>query len=117
IKRAVFDRSRPRTVAPFEYIARQIAPMIGNMNRLFSIQQVTGGMFRRGPRHCAVRIIVSDEEARAHYLGGARIRPQILPQSMLAERDLSSLPILQHHEMIGVIEGRDVSAGATLPAA
>jgi radical SAM superfamily enzyme YgiQ (UPF0313 family) len=99
IKRAVFDSSRPRTVAPFEYIARQITPMIGKMSRLFVIQQVTGGMLRRGPRHCAERIVVTDEEARAYYLPGVPALPQTLPESMLDDGNLESLPILQHHEM------------------
>ena len=99
IKSAVFDAERPRTVAPFEYIARQVAPMIGKMSRLFVIQQVTGGLFRRGSRHCAPRVVVTDEEARAHYLGGARVDTGILPASMLDDGDLESLPILRRHEV------------------
>lgn len=110
IKSAVFDTTRPRTVAPFEYIARQFAPMIGNMSRLFAIQQVTGGMFRRGPRHCARRVAITDEEARAHYLPGIEIRRRTLPESMLDDGDLQSLPILQHHEMDGVAQKEGLSA-------
>src|SRR6185369_618637 len=83
IKRAVFDSARPRTVAPIEYIARQITPMIGKMSRLFVIQQVTGGILRRGARHCAQRIVVTDEEARAYYLPGVAALPQTLPESMM----------------------------------
>jgi radical SAM superfamily enzyme YgiQ (UPF0313 family) len=99
IKSAVFDRARPRTVAPVEYITRQILPMIGNMSRLFVMQQVTGGILRRGARHCAARVVVTDEEARAHYLPGVEVRPRTLPASMLDDGNLESLPILQHHEL------------------
>jgi hypothetical protein len=100
IRRAVFDPARPRTVAPVEYIVRQITPMIGKMSRLFVIQQVTGGMFRRGARHCAQRIVVTDEEARAHYLPGVPPLPRTLPESMLDDGNLESLPILQHHAFL-----------------
>jgi radical SAM superfamily enzyme YgiQ (UPF0313 family) len=99
IRRAVFDSTRPRTVAPIEYIARQITPMIGKMSRLFVIQQVTGGILRRSARHCAQRIVITDEEARAYYLPGVPVRPQTLPESMLDDGNLESLPILQHHAM------------------
>jgi radical SAM superfamily enzyme YgiQ (UPF0313 family) len=110
IRSAVFDAARPRTVAALEYIARQITPMIGKMSRLFVIQQVTGGMFRRGARHCARRVVITDEEARAHYLPGAAIRARTLPESMLNDGDLESLPILQHHDMDRVLAGETLTA-------
>jgi hypothetical protein len=90
---------RPRLRAPAGYVARQIAPMIGNLSRLFVIQQVTGGLFRRGARHCAPRAAVTDEQARAYYLPNVAPSPSPIPASMLDDRHMESLPILQHHEM------------------
>jgi radical SAM superfamily enzyme YgiQ (UPF0313 family) len=110
IRRATFDSSRPRTVAPFEYIARQIAPMIGKMSRLFVIQQVTGGIFRRGSRHCAPRRAITDEQARAYYLPNVPSRPRLLPLSMLNDGDLASLPILRHHDLDSELANRPIPA-------
>lgn len=98
IWRSVLDPRRPRTVAPIEYMTRQVLPMIGKMSRLFVIQQVTGGIFRRGAKYCAQRVVVTDEEARAYYLPNVAPRPRTLPLSMLNDGNLESLPILQHHE-------------------
>lgn len=103
IRRAIFDTSRPRTVAPLEYIARQITPMIGKISNVFVIQQFTGGMFRRSARHCAPRVAITNEEARAHYLPDVEVRARTLPESMLDDGDLESLPILQHHAMDRVL--------------
>ena len=90
---------RSRTVAPIEYIARQIAPMVGKMSRLFVIQQVTGGLFRRGARHCAPRAAISDEEARAYYLPRLAPLRRRIPASMRDEARMESLPILRHHQI------------------
>lgn len=98
IARRLLARGSVGVSSPFEYVARQIAPMIGRMSRLFVIQQVTGGMFRRSTRHCAARIVVTDAEARAHYLENHAARPGSIPSSMLDDATLDSLPILQHHD-------------------
>ena len=44
-------------------------------------------------------IVVTDEEARTHYLAGAHVRPRTLPDSMLDDGELASLPILQRHQI------------------
>jgi hypothetical protein len=72
--------------------------MIGKMNRMFVIQ-LTGGLFRRGARHCARRVAVTDEDARAYYLPNDALRPRRVPASMLDEATMESLPILQHHDL------------------
>ena len=74
-------------------------PAAGFMVRLFVIQQVTGGLFRRGARHSAPRVAISDEEARAHYLPRLAPLPRRIPASMLDEARMESLPILRHHQI------------------
>lgn len=99
IGNALLGRNRPRAVAPLQYAVRQIVPMIGKMRRLLVMQQVTGGVLRRGARHCAPRAVIGDEEARAYYLPGIAPPPRQLPASMLDDASMESLPILQHHAM------------------
>lgn len=92
-------RRRARPAAPLQYLVRQIAPMMGRARRFVVIHQVTGGVLRRGSRHCAPRLVIGDEEARAHYLPGVPPRSSQLPASMLDDTRMESLPILRHHDV------------------
>ena len=104
IARALLSSHRPRAAAPVQYVCRQLVPMIGKMSRLFVMQQVTGGLLRRGARHSAPRLVIGDEEARAYYLPGEQPQARRVPVSMLDDARMESLPILEHHDM-GVLTG------------
>jgi hypothetical protein len=55
--------------------------------------------------------VITDEEARAYYLPGTETLPRTLPESMLDDGDLESLPILRRHEL------DSAATGITVPAA
>lgn len=57
-----------------------------------------GGLVRRRAKG-APRVAVTDEEARAYYLGTPAPAAPSLPASMLDDARMDSLPILRRHTL------------------
>jgi len=99
VANALLGRGRARCAEPAQYLVRQVVSMIGKIGRLFVMQQVSGGFFRRGRRYSAARLAVTNEEARACYLSDRVPRPRLVPESMLDDATMESMPILRHHDL------------------
>jgi hypothetical protein len=93
--RGLFGLGRPRTEEPIQFITRQVgAKVILTFGRWSYFQ---GGVLRRNDE-AVPRAVITDEQARRHYLGDtAPIHRGAVPASMLDERRMDSLPILRRH--------------------
>jgi radical SAM superfamily enzyme YgiQ (UPF0313 family) len=93
---AVLGIGRPPVANRLEYTARQVYPLFSSLGRVFAMRTVSGGLFRRSGEYSAPRMAVTDEEARRYYLPGVKPR-RVVPESMLDEGSMDSLPLLMRH--------------------
>jgi len=98
IAKRAFGAQNQRCLSRWDYIKKQLICKITLAAGLSS--HVAGGVFRRGAAWSAPREVITDEEARQHFLSGARVE---LPSATTAEmRDGSSmlsLPVLDRHDL------------------
>jgi radical SAM superfamily enzyme YgiQ (UPF0313 family) len=105
IARGVLGIGRARVVAPWTYAKRQLGFKLMILAGLHSYYE--GGLLRRRDRSVRVlREVVSDAEARRHYLGEAAppLGPD-LPPELAREGSMESLPILRRHALGGARAG------------
>jgi len=93
---AILGIGRPRVAAPWLYFKRQFGFKLMTATGLYTYYE--GGLLRRrGRRYRVPREVVTNEEARRHYLGD---RPPVqlsLPKDLSDEGSMASLPILRRH--------------------
>jgi radical SAM superfamily enzyme YgiQ (UPF0313 family) len=101
----VLGIGRAPVVAPWLYTKRQLGFKVMMMTGLYTYYE--GGLLRRrGARFHARREVVSDEEARRHYLGAEAPRAALLPAELGEDGSMESLPILRRHALGAVIWAR-----------
>jgi radical SAM superfamily enzyme YgiQ (UPF0313 family) len=94
----VFGIGRPPVVAPWLFAKRQLGFKGMMMTGLYTYYE--GGLVRRrGARYRVPREVVSDEDARRHYLGEGSPRRAALPDDLLEDGSMESLPILRRHAL------------------
>jgi radical SAM superfamily enzyme YgiQ (UPF0313 family) len=88
----VFGIGRPRVTTPWTYAKRQLGYKAMLTSGLHTY--VEGGLLRR--RHTPRRDVLTDEEARARYLGST-YTATALPSVLRDASNMDSLPILSDH--------------------
>jgi hypothetical protein len=98
VARGVFGIGRTRIVAPWTYAKRQLGFKLMIAAGLHSYYE--GGLLRRrGARFRVGREVVSNEEARLHYLGPSAAAGVALPAELCHDGSMESLPILRRHAL------------------
>jgi radical SAM superfamily enzyme YgiQ (UPF0313 family) len=101
----VLGIGRARVVAPWLYLKRQLGFKLMMMTGLYTYYE--GGLLRRhAARFRAVREVISDEEARRHFLGADAPRAALLPAELREDGSMDSLPILRRHALGAVTWAR-----------
>jgi len=98
IVRGVFGIGRARVAAPLTYVKRQIGFKMMIIAGLHSYYE--GGLLRRrSRRYYQPREVVTNEEARRHYLGDVPPVRIELPVAFADDGSMESLPILRRHAL------------------
>lgn len=94
LARGLIGIGRPRVTSPWIFVKRQGGYKLMILAGMYTYFE--GGLVRRVAKG-ARREAVTDAEARAHYLGAAAAAPSRIPQSMLDDSRMDSMPILRRH--------------------
>ena len=94
LARGIFGIGRPRVTSPWIFVKRQGGYKMMILAGMYTYFE--GGLIRRVAKG-ARREVVTDAEARAHFLGTAAPAHSLLPESMLDDARMDSLPILRRH--------------------
>lgn len=96
LARGIFGIGRPRVTSPWIFVKRQAGYKMMILAGMYTYFE--GGLIRRVAKG-ARREAVTDAEARACFLGTAAPARSLLPESMLDDSRMDSLPILRRHTL------------------